>query len=453
MVDDSANQGEATPPSGGAGDAAAAGATGAQSGATPAQSGATGARADAPTAEVRSDEPAVSAERGSADGSSPGRGRRILVLVLIWGTTVLAVLGIFAVWANRQLLNPNNWANTSSRLLENNDVKTGLSNYLSDQLKANVNGSRLKAILPPVLQPFAAPVAAAVQNFAVTGAQRAFNDQSVQTAWKDANRVADQALVNIVNGGRGNVQINGHGEVTLNLAALVTDLTNRIGLPNLASKLPPGVAQLKIMKSSDLGYVQTGGRLLKGLALLLTIIVPLLYALAIYLARGRRRRTLMNVGLAIVLAGVVVLALRALLQPAVIDSLVKVDANKPAGNAVVSIATSMLTEIAGAFVFVGVPLILAGWFAGPAHWAVTARRAIAPFLREQPVLTFVIVTIVMALLFIWGPIPAFHRLAGIIVFLALALFGTALLRRQTAAEFPEAGRATAPAANGAGASA
>lgn len=42
-------------------------------------------------------------------------------------------------------------------------------------------------------------------------------------------------------------------------------------------------------------------------------------------------------------------------------------ANKRAGDAVVSIATLMLTEIAGAFLVVGVPLILAAWFAGPAH--------------------------------------------------------------------------------------
>lgn len=32
--------------------------------------------------------------------------------VLIWSTSVLAVLGIFAVWANRQVLNPNNWSST-----------------------------------------------------------------------------------------------------------------------------------------------------------------------------------------------------------------------------------------------------------------------------------------------------------------------------------------------------
>jgi hypothetical protein len=255
--------------------------------------------------------------------------------------------------------------------------------------------------------------------------------------------------VNIVNGGSKNVQTNG-GVVTLNLAAIVTDLTNRIGLPNLATKLPPNVARLTILKSNQLSLVQDVGKALKGLALLLTIIVPLLYALAIFLARGRRRRTLLNVGFALVVAGVVVLAAVAILKPAVVNSLVKVDANKPAGNAVLSIATSMLTEIAGAFIIVGVPVIAAAWFAGPARWATGGRRDLAPFLREQPVLTFAIVTVVTGLLVIWGPIPALHRPGGIIVFFALALFGTEALRRQTANEFPDAGRGAAPASTGAG---
>ena len=74
-------------------------------------------------------------------------------------------------------------------------------------------------------------------------------------------------------------------------------------------------------------------------------------------------------------------------------------------------------------------------------------------MRDQPVVTFGIVTTVMVLIFIWGPIPAMHRLAGILVFLALALGGTEVLRRQTAAEFPDAHRGTAPVATGAGTSA
>jgi len=120
------------------------------------------------------------------------------------------------------------------------------------------------------------------------------------------------------------------------------------------------------------------------------------------------------------------------------DSLVKTDSVRPAAMAVISIATSMLSEIAGAFVIVGVPLIAAAWFAGPARLAVRARRALAPFLRDRPDWTFGIVAAIMAVIFIWQPIPATGTPVGIIVFLALALLGTVLLRRQTAEEFPHA---------------
>ncbi len=103
-----------------------------------------------------------------------------------------------------------------------------------------------------------------------------------------------------------------------------------------------------------------------------------------------------------------------------------------------TIATSIFGTIAGAFILVGIVAVVAAWFAGPARLATAARQAIAPFLREQPVGTFAITTAVMVLVFIWNPIPATGTPVGIIVFLALALFGTELLRRQTAAEFPDA---------------
>jgi len=341
------------------------------------------------------------------------------------------------VWANRQLLNPNNWANTSTRLLQDAKIREATSTYLVDQLYANVNvAEELKSRLPAQLQPLAAPVAGALQNLAVTAAQRALESGRVQEVWKQANRAADATLIAIVDG-KGVVATDG-GVVTLDLASIVTNITNRLGLPNVSSKLPASVAHLTILKSKDLKSVQDGIKALKGLDLLLTIIVPLLYALAIFLARRRRRQTLIQVGASIVFAGVVVFAGRAILQSQVADSLVKVEANRPAAEAVVSIATGMLAEIAGAFVIVGVPLIAAGWFAGPARLAVNARRAIAPFLHDQPGWTYGIVAGIMALIFIWGPIPATHKLAGIIVFLALALFGTELLRRQTAREFPDA---------------
>jgi hypothetical protein len=383
-------------------------------------------------------EEAAPAAHGASEAKPPiGRGRRILVQVIIWATTVLAVLAIFAVWANRQLLNPNNWANTSTKLLEHPEIRAAASNYLVGQLYTNVDvAGELRSRLPPALQGVAAPLAGALRNVAVSAAQRALANPQVQNAWRLANRTAAQTLVTIVNGGSGAAKVSG-GQVTLDLKSIVANMADQLGLPDVSSKLPPSAANLVILNSKQIKFVQDIGKALKGLALVLTIIVPLLYVLAVFLARGRRRRALMTVGIAIVAAGLVVFAARKIVESGVTNSLVKSEANKPAASAVVSIATSMLSEIAGAFVFVGVPLIAAAWFAGPARLAVRMRRAIAPFLRDHPGATFGIVAGILLLIFIWGPIPATHRPAGIIVFTVLAMFGTAVLRQQTEREFPD----------------
>jgi hypothetical protein len=392
-----------------------------------------------------------SADDGAAEAAGPARPtrkRHIWVNVLIWATSVLAVIGILAVWANRQMLSPENWSRTSTKLLQSPVVREATANYLVDQLYQNVNVEQeLKSRLPAQLQPLAGPVAGAIRNLATEAAQRALANARVQEAWRQANRAADQTLVTVIEGGNGVLLIN-HGEVTLNLASIVHSITERLGLPNVSSKLPANVAQLRVLRSSQISAVQEGGKALKGLALLFTILVPLLYALAILLARGFRRRTLMNVGIAFVGVGVVVFLARTILINQLTDALVKTEAARPAAHEVLSIATSLLRDIAGGFIFIGVPLIAAAWFAGPARIATRGREAIAPFLREHAGWTYGIVAAIMVLIFIWNPIPATGKPAGIIVFLALAFLGTYVLRRQTAEEFPSGSPPAAPATTG-----
>jgi hypothetical protein len=396
-------------------------------------------QADAgPEGTARGADPVTPRSRAEEKGQAT-KGRRILVAVLLWGTTLLAVVGIFAVWANRQMLNPDNWASTSTQLLQNAAVREATASYLIDQLYANVDvENELKSRLPSQFQSFAGPLAGALHNLGNEAAKRALASPRIQEVWKAANHAADKQLVAIVEGKTGPVAIT-QGEVTLDLSAVVADMTKRLGLPNVSEKLPASVAHLTILKSKQIKAVQDIGKALKGLSLLFTILVPVLFALTIFLARGYRRRTLMNVGVAFIGVGVLVFLLRHITVQEVANSLVKTDAVKPAAEAVLSIATSRLSEIAGAFVFIGIPLIAAAWFAGPAGLAVRGRRAIAPFLREQPQWTYGIVAAIMALIFIWDPIPATGKAAGILTFLVLAFFGTYLLRRQTAAEFPQAG--------------
>ncbi|MBV9193850.1 MAG: hypothetical protein JO168_06860 [Solirubrobacterales bacterium] len=379
-----------------------------------------------------------------ADGAAPSqvrawhqRHRMTLVNALIGFTTVLAVVGLFAVWANRQLFHPDNWSKTSTQLLQDASIRDATANYVVDQLYANTDVAGLiKAGLPPAFQQLAGPVSGALRNAAVQGTELALSRPRVQAAWAKANRAADQALVTIVDGGKGAIEVNG-GQVTLDLTTMVDEIAARLGLPsNLGSKLPPSASHLKIFDSKQLKFIQNAGNAIRGLALWLVIIVPLLWALALYLARGHRRRALMTIGFSAVLVGVLVLLGRVIMKSQVTSALVSDASLRPAVGAAVLIATGMLAQIAGAFVLVGLVAVAAAWFAGPSRVAVSGRRALAPFLRERAGFSFGFVIAAMVVIFIWQPIPATGVPAGMVAFLGLALLGTELLRRQTNAEFP-----------------
>ncbi len=396
-------------------------------------------RVDNPTEPQDTVETPASAATAEATPAKISRRRLIGVDVLIGVTTLLLVVGIFATWANRLLFSPDNWSKTSTQLLQDANVRSSTANYLVDQLYANVNVTGLiKQGLPTQLQGLAAPAAGALRNAAVQGAELALSRPRVQQLWAQANRAADQTFIDIVNGRKGTVSVN-QGVVSLDLASILNNIAARLGLPSdIASKLPPSVATLVIFKSNQLKYVQNGGKAIKSLAFWLLVIVPLLYILALFLATGHRRRTLMTIGFAGILAGVVVILGRSILQGQVVNSLTSDASLQVTIRHVYDIATEILNDVASGVIFIGIVLVAAAWFAGPARPAVAMRRAIAPFLREQAVATYVIVLGIMVLVFVWNPIEATSKPLGILVFTVLALLGTELLIRQTGREFPQA---------------
>jgi hypothetical protein len=390
----------------------------------------------------------VAAGAASAGAAAGGAGattaptvyaHRILVRVILVIATVLAVFAIFAIWANRQLMNPSNWAKTSTALLQKQTIRSAVAGYLVDQLYANVDvEAQLKSGLPSELAPLAGPLSGALHNVAESGAERALEVPQVQSAWEKANRAADETLVTIVKGGGSRVGIEG-GTVTLNLHQIVANLSNRLGLPaSIADKLPPSVAKLKIVTSDQLGVARNLAKALHALALLLTILVFALYLLAMYLARGHRRRTLMWVGLSLVAAGLVVLVGRKIGQGQLVSAITSDASIEPAANDAYSVATSLLVQVASAAIIIGIPVIFASWVAGPARLAVAGRRFWAPHLRERPGLAYWITAGILALVFIWGPIPATRNPLEMLLFTILAFVGAHVLRGQIAEQFPDA---------------
>lgn len=373
-----------------------------------------------------------------APGSQDVRAHRYWVRAILAVATVLAIFAIFAVWANRQLMNPGNWEKTSTQLLQKPTIRAAMSSYLVDQLYANVDvPGQLKSGLPTRLQPLAGPLSGALHNVAEQAAERVLDAPRVQSAWQKANRAADQALVTIVEGGGSRAQITG-GTVTLNLRQVVADLSENLGLPaGLAAKLPSSVANLKVITSSQLGVARDLAKALHALALGLTILVFVLYALAVAIARGHRRRTLLWVGWSLVFSGLIVLVGRKVGQGQLVSAITSDASIEPAVHDAYSVATSLLVEVASAVIIVGVPVILSAWFAGPARWAVASRSFLAPYLRQRPALAYWVTAGLLALVFIWGPIPATRNPFEMLLFTILAFVGAHVLRDQIEEEFPD----------------
>jgi hypothetical protein len=378
-----------------------------------------------------------------AAASSPevaGHPHRWLVRTLIGLATLLGIVAIFAVWANRQLLDTKYWASTNTKLIESPPIREEVASYLTEQLYANVDvAGELKNELPSELKPLAAPAAGALKDVVEKGINLLLERPRVQQLWSKANQVTHAEFVRLVENKGTVVKLPGGGAVVLDLRPMLTEVAEKVGAPtSLVNKIPPKVAQLRIVTSKQLNTMQNAVNLLRSLALVLPLLAVAMFALAVYLARGRRRQTLIAVGFAFIAAGLVVVVVGGIVGNKVVDSLATTEAVKPAAEAAWSIGTSVLSDIAWSTVLIGIPVILAGMLAGPTQSATSLRRLMAPYLRDRPDITFGALALLLLLLFAWGPIVATKTLTGIAIIIVLAVFGTEMLRRETAREFPDA---------------
>jgi hypothetical protein len=366
--------------------------------------------------------------------------RRRLPLFLIGIGSLLAIVAILALWANRQLLDTDNWTETSSELLENDDIRGQISVFLVDQLYTDTDvQAQLAEALPPRAKPLAGPVAGGLRGLAVRGVDTLLDRPRLQQVWEDANRGAHEALLNVVEGGGDNVSTEG-GDVVLDLNSLLSATAESIGVGQKAlEKLPEDAGQLTLLESDDLELAQDGVDLLQAAAVVLVVLALGLLALAVFLARGWRREALRAAGFGLIFAGAVALVARSLAGDALVNSLAKTESVEPAIDATWNIATGLMVDAASATILYGIVLVFSAWLGGTTRWATSTRRVLAPYIRE-PAIAYSGLAVIVLILLAWKPTPAFHRAIPALILVALLAFGVEMLRRRTAREFPRASR-------------
>lgn len=373
--------------------------------------------------------------------------RTILAWVLFALGTLVIFVGSLTVWVKRQALDTESWVDTSTQLLEDDDVRAALSVYIVDELYANADPqAALEQRLPTNLQGLAAPIAGALRQPAVEGVDRFLQRPRVQTAWEELNRVTHRELLAVLEDEtRGNIT-TGEGTVTLNVHTLVANIGQELGFgEDLAARLPPDAGQIVLLQSDQLEAAQTGVKALKWMSWLVILIAFVCYAGAIWLARGRRAM-LRNIGVAFLLVGILLLVVRRLVGNYIVDALASGESVRDAVGSSWIIGTSLLSEVAWALVVYGVVILIGTWLAGPSRYATRARGFIGPTLRDRPGLAWGTLAGVYLLVVLWGPVPALRSWVGILLLAGLVALGFEAFRRVVIGELGPSSPAPPPPA-------
>jgi hypothetical protein len=374
--------------------------------------------------------------------------------ILVWGLlvlgTVIVLVGSLTLWVKRQALDTDSWVNTSSELLENDDVRNALSIYIVDELYANLDPAETLADdLPPNLQGLAGPLAGALRQPAIEAVDRFLQRPRVQDLWARANRAAHEALLRVLKDEtRAESVSTAGGNVTLDLRTLIVNIAEELGFgEQIESRLPEDAGRITVLRSDQLEAAQTGVKVIKALSWVIIFVALVLFAGAVYLAR-KRREMLRNVGAALLLVGILLLVIRRAVGNYIVDALSSGESVRDAIGSTWIIGTDLLAEVAWAVIIYGLVLLIGTVLAGPWGYFRRMRAWLAPNFRDRPEFGWAVLVVVYLLLILWGPVPALRNWIGVIVLGGLIALGFEAFRRIVLAEAEggETGRLEPPPA-------
>jgi hypothetical protein len=350
-------------------------------------------------------------------------GARILTVVAV----LLALVGALAFYVEYTALDEDGFETISREMIENDEIRTQVANTAVDQLFANVDVEAAIAERLPAEQQGLAPVLA---GLARSGADRAaatvLERPRVQTVWVETTTATQRQLVRLLDDDTRFVQTEG-GAVVLDLRPLMIELGEQVAvIGRVAERLPESAGRIAIIEESQLETAQTLTKILRAVSSWMWLVALAVAALAIWLARGRRRLELRALAIGLLVVGLLLLALRRVAGNYLVDGLAD-DTVEPAAHDAWSILTQTLADRAWVGITLGLVTLAGVWFVGETHRAAQARRAAAPVL-ENRVTTYGIAAVALLVLALVAPLFARGWLMSLVL-IALAVAGIEVVRR------------------------
>jgi hypothetical protein len=363
-------------------------------------------------------------------------------MVAAWILVVLAlvvtVLALIAGYVRYQALDTPTVRDTAEEMIADPEIRDQIAATLVDELYSNVDvEARLEARLPPEQKALSGVIAGALRGLADNLAVKLLERPRVQALWVESVTRAHRRLVQVLDDDISGVSTEG-GYVTLDLQPLVLQIGEQVAiLGRVGGQLPEDTGKIRVMKADDLETAQDLTQLFKQVARVIVFVPFILFGIALWLARGRRRAVLRTAALGLIGVGLLVLIVRSVGGSYVVDNLVETASVRPAAQNSWDIFTELLADGAWTVIGIGIVALLGVWLSGPSRSATAVRRDLAPF-AVRPDIAFGTVAVLYLLVLLWGPTAQTHRWPFVLTAALLLALGVEVLRRQILREHPEA---------------
>ncbi len=365
----------------------------------------------------------------------PNTKRALAVWTLVALATLTTLAASLTIWTKRQLLDTNEWTKSSSQLLADRNVRDVVSQKIVDLINQRADlRKQLNRALPSRAKGISPIAAVALESASVRTVNSFLATAQAQALWRQTNRSAHSALVTVLEGKSTGPLETSKGGVVLDLGPLVASVAKQLGVAGRLRTNPVN-GKILLVRSNELANAQHAVRAIRILSVWLTLLALALFALAIFLARGRRRGVLEASGVSVILVGFVLLIVRRMVGDAVVNTYVSTESYRPAIRSAWLIETRLLANIAIALIAYGAAVIVAGFLGGPSRLARAIRRMLVPVFRQSRAVFHTAVLFLFLAILAWGPTTGTQRLFGLTILAALTAIGIELWRRQALREY------------------
>ena len=374
--------------------------------------------------------------------STQSRGRSWARPIAARALTILAILlalvGMVAFYVEHTALDEDGFESISRNMIEDDAIRTQVAAKVVDTLFENVDvEAAIAEQLPPAQERLAPVLAGLARSGADRAADAALERPRVQTLWVEVSTRAQRQLVRLLDDKTTFVQTEGDA-VVLDLRPLVIQVGDQVAvIGKVAERLPESSGRVAIVEESQLQTAQTLTKILRAVADWMWLVALAVAALAVWVARGRRRLELRAIALGLSVVGLLLLAVRRFAGDYLVDQLAKDDAVKPAAHNAWSILTQVLADRAWAWIVFGVVMLVGIWFVGDTAPAGRARQAAAPTLESRPA-TYGIAAVALLALVLVAPQLARGWLSALLL-IGLVVVGIEVVRSIVIRGAPEPG--------------